>query len=255
MTDYIPTEPTKTCKSCNRSFPLSNFHKGKAYKGGYRPICKDCKNPQERYRNSQRALEDYLLTAQASGRQRCIGDCREEKCLSYFDFKNRRRGVRWPMCSSCYGKGGFANYRYTPWKASVTRWLTLLKFFGPCIICEGKDKEKLRLYKPDGAGLIFVSVMKLVRVPTMQNKTGALACCLECKPLLQAKIESEQPKNPWVSQCGIKKSYGSWKGAKLSAIKQNRGELAAYKCPHCKMFHLGHLPTAAENQEQAQNNP
>jgi hypothetical protein len=32
----------KTCKTCQQTYILDNFHKGKAYKDGHRPVCKYC---------------------------------------------------------------------------------------------------------------------------------------------------------------------------------------------------------------------
>lgn len=51
----------------------------------------------------------------------------------------------------------------------------------------------------------------------------------------------------WAKECGVKVGFSSLKSAnlRLEEIGKQRS-MHSYKCPHCRMYHLGHTKPKEE---------
>jgi len=109
----------KTCPTCKTDKPISDFHKNKRYKSGFRNICKDCSNkrrnenynPLKNKRNNLKvrygiSLEEYEeMFNNQNGK--CLGCVRKifievnSDTPAVVDHNHSTGSVRGLLCDSC----------------------------------------------------------------------------------------------------------------------------------------------------------
>ena len=85
---------TKTCVSCHQRKPLTEYHRGKAYRDGLYPRCKACSAIVRRQRylkNRERALEQYRAYYAARREEICAKKKAWNKANREYCRRNRER--------------------------------------------------------------------------------------------------------------------------------------------------------------------
>lgn len=131
MTTSTPPQTSKECSRCGTLKPLSEYHKSKKIKSGYRAHCKEChkkhcreyyatSHGQEQIRGAQLkkaygiSLEEYnLLLKKQDGKCAICGteECRTGKAFAV-DHCHETGEVRGLLCRPCNSALGFFNDNY-----------------------------------------------------------------------------------------------------------------------------------------------
>ena len=152
---------TKACKKCEKELPLDSFYKGKTYKGGYRPKCKECsseayyfaKRDEKRQKAAQYRLENREKVSEAARKHR---EENAEKIREYYrqwyaaNSEKKRESVklyRQDRPDQYRGYRHTRRVRLAEGECSLTnaQWEEVkLRYKHKCAYC-GKKPEKLTM--------------------------------------------------------------------------------------------------------------
>jgi len=112
---------TKKCTCCKKIKPLSEFHKQKAYKDGYRSQCKKClrKKDKHRYNNDPEVIkkrkekEAQKKLFQQHLKKRCAC-CKKIKLLSAFSKNSATKDGYQYLCKKCTSEKDKRRYNNDP---------------------------------------------------------------------------------------------------------------------------------------------